>query len=155
MIFSFLFGLATAVAGPTMQLDTLSNEADRVVVGEVLTSRTEKDRQTSWTVTTIRVFETLRGASDPVVEVRLPGARLAKHDLVVHGQTQLIEGHEVLLFLKGDQVVGMGAGAFVVQDDKAWKNTHTWTYADPSTIGPHTNELYVSHEMDAVRSTIQ
>jgi hypothetical protein len=155
MIFSFLVFLATAVAGPTMQLDTLANEADRVVVGEVLTSRTETDKQTSWTVTTVRVFETLRGASDPVVEVRLPGARLAQHDLVVHGQTQLIEGHEVLLFLRGDQVVGMGAGAFVVQDNKAWKNMHDWTYSDPSTIGPHANELYVSHEMEAVRSTIQ
>lgn len=155
MIMSFLFCLATAAAGPAMQLDTLADEADRVVLGEVLTNRTENDRQTSWTVTTIRVFETLRGESDPVVEVRLPGARLAQHDLVVHGQTQLIEGHEVLLFLRGDQVVGMGAGAFVVQDNKAWKNMHAWTYADPSTIGPHANELYVSHDMEAIRSTLQ
>jgi hypothetical protein len=155
MILSILFSLATAIAGPVMQLDTLANEADRVVVGEVLTSRTEKDRQTSWTITTIRVSETLLGQADPVVEVRLPGARLAEHDLVVHGQTQLIEGHEVLLFLRGDQLVGMGAGAFVVQDNKAWKNMHAWTYADPSTIGPHTDELYVSHEMEAIRSTLR
>ena len=155
MILTFLFGLAAAFAGPPMQLDTLANEADRVVVGEVLTSRTEKDRQTSWTVTTIRVSDTLLGKIDPVVEVRLPGARLAKHDLVVHGQTQLIEGHKVLLFLRGDQLVGMGAGAFVVHDDKAWKNMHAWTYADPNTIGTYADQLYVSHEMEVVRSTLQ
>ena len=155
MILSFLLTIGSAIAGPTMQLDTLVDEADRVVVGEVLNNRTEKDNQTSWTVTTIRVSETLRGAADPVIEVRLPGARLAQRDLLVHGQTQLIEGHEVLLFLRGDQLVGMGAGAFVVQDDKAWKNMHTWTYADPSTIGPHANELYVSHEMEEVRSTLR
>ena len=138
-----------------MQLDSLADEADRVVVGEVLISRTEKDRNTSWTVTTVRVLETLRGQSDPVIEVRLPGARLPNQDLLVHGQTQLIEGHEVLLFLRGDQLVGMGAGAFVVQDDKAWKNRYEWTYADPKTSGEYAQELYVSHKMETIRSTLR
>ena len=61
----------------------------------------------------------------------------------------------MLLFLRGDQLVGMGAGAFVVQDNKAWKNRFEWTYADPKTSGPHANELYVSHEMETVRSALQ
>ena len=58
--------LFSAIAGPTMQLDTLAEEADRVIVGEVLTNRTEKDKDTSWTVTTIRVLETLRGDASRV-----------------------------------------------------------------------------------------
>ena len=152
---SFLFCMLSAIAGPAMQLDSLADEADRVVVGEVLTSRTEKDRNTSWTITTVRVLETLRGESDPVIDVRLPGARLPEHDLLVHGQTQLIEGHEVLLFLRGDQLVGMGAGAFVVQDNKAWKNRYEWTYADPKTSGQLAQELYVSHEMETIRSSLR
>lgn len=152
---SILLCVLNAFAGPTMQLDSLADEADRVVVGEVLISRTEKDRNTSWTVTTVRVLETLRGESDPVIDVRLPGARLPNQDLLVHGQTQLIEGHEVLLFLRGDQLVGMGAGAFVVQDNKAWKNRYEWTYADPKTSGELAQELYVSHEMETIRSTLR
>jgi len=147
--------ILTAVAGPTMQLDSLAHEADRVVVGEVLDNRTEKDKDTSWTVTTIRVSETLRGDAAPVIEVRLPGAQLKDHDLLVYGQTQLIEGHEVLLFLRGDQLVGMGAGAFVVHDNKAWKNRYEWSYADPKTSGTYAQELYVSHEMEKIRSTLQ
>ena len=152
---SILLGVLNAFAGPNMQLDSLADEADRVVVGEVLISRTEKDRNTSWTVATVRVLETLRGESDPVIDVRLPGARLPNQDLLVHGQTQLIEGHEVLLFLRGDQLVGMGAGAFVVQDNKAWKNRYEWTYADPKTSGELAQELYVSHEMETIRSTLR
>ena len=150
-----LFSVFAAIAGPTMHLDSLAESADRVVVGEVLINRTEKNKDTSWTVTTVRVLETLRGQAEPVIEVRLPGAKLPNHDLLVHGQTQLIEGHEVLLFLQGDQVVGMGAGAFVVQDNKAWKNMVEWTYADPKTSGEHAHELYVNHEMDTVRSALK
>lgn len=152
---AFFFAIASAFATPTMQLDSLAKEADRVVVGEVLVNRTESDRKTTWTVSTIRVLETLRGDAKHVLEVRLPGARLQNHDLLVHGQAQLIEGHEVLLFLRGDQLVGMGAGAFVVQDDRAWKNKYDWTYSDPKTSGAYMNDLYVSHDMDAVRSTLQ
>ena len=150
-----LMCVVAAMAGPTMQLDSLADEADRVVVGEVLDNRTEKDKDTSWTVSTIRVLETLRGDAAPVIEVRLPGAELKTHDLLVHGQTQLIEGHEVLLFLRGDQLVGMGAGAFVVQDNKAWKSRYDWSYADPKTSGQYAQELYVSHEMEKIRSTLQ
>ena len=150
-----LFSVFAAIAGPTMHLDSLAESADRVVVGEVLINRTEKNKDTAWTVATVRVLETLRGESEPVIDVRLPGAQLPEHDLLVHGQTQLIEGHEVLLFLRGDQVVGMGAGAFVVQNDKAWKNMVEWTYADPKTSGEHAQQLYVNHEMDTVRSALK
>ena len=152
---AFFFAIASAIAAPTMQLDSLAKEADRVVVGEVLVNRTESDRKNTWTVSTVRVSETLRGEAKHVIEVRLPGARLQGQDLLVHGQTQLIEGHEVLLFLRGDQLVGMGAGAFVVRDDRAWKNKYDWTYADPKTSGSYMKELYVSHDMDAVRSTLR
>ena len=151
----FLLSLFTAYAGPIMQLDSLADSAERVVVGEVLVNRTEQDRNTAWTVTTLRVTETLRGVAAPVIEVRRPGAQLKDRDLLVHGQTQLIEGHEVLLFLRGDQVVGMGAGAFVVQDDKAWRTRAEWTYADPKTSGDRAHDLYVSHEMDTIRSALK
>ena len=151
----WLVSLGIAIAGPTLQLESLAESAERVVVGEVLNNRTAKDEDTAWTVTTVRVLETLRGHAEPVIEVRLPGAQLPNQDLLVFGQTQLIEGHEVLLFLRGDQVVGMGAGAFVIHDNKAWKNTVEWTYADPKTSGEHAKELYVSHDMNRVRSALK
>ena len=120
MILFALFGTQLAFATPTTDLIELATTADSVVRGEVLTTRTQRENDNSYTVATVRVLETLRGHPDPVVDVRLPGAMLDDKDLLVHGQAKLIEGYEVLLFLNGDQLVDMGAGAFVVIDGQAW-----------------------------------
>jgi hypothetical protein len=155
MILAALLSLGAASASPSLDLDTLSNQADRVLVGKVLTTQTLRNNENAWTVATVRVSETLRGESAPVIDVRLPGAMLPEQDLTVHGQIQLITGHDVLLFLQGDQLVGMGAGAFVVSDDKAWHGTKHWTYGDPKTLTTDKDEYYVNHEMNEVRSTIR
>jgi hypothetical protein len=60
-----------------------------------------------------------------------------------------------LLFLNGDQLVDMGAGAFVVIDGQAWRGEYAWTYADPKTIGEHAETFYVSHDLETVRSSLR
>lgn len=155
MILFSLFSAQLAFATPTTGLADLATTAESVVRGEVLTTRTQRERDTTYTVATVRVLETMRGQPDPVIDVRLPGAMLHEKDLQVHGQATLIEGFEVLLFLNGDQLVNMGAGAFVVSNGQAWRGEHTWTYADPKTVGEHADSLYVSHELDAVRNSLR
>jgi hypothetical protein len=155
MILAALLSLGTASASPSLNLDILADRADHVIVGEVLTTQTRRDKENAWTVATVRVSETLRGESRPVIEVRLPGVMLPDQDLEVHGQAKLITGHNVLLFLQGDQLVGMGAGAFVVFDDKAWHGTQHWTYSDPKTLTVHQDQYYVNHEMDTIRTAIR
>ena len=171
MILSALFCLLPAFATPEVPADvlndslfaqvdippitSLNNQADRVVLGKVLATRTQREPTNIYTVATVRVWETLRGDDDPIVEVHLPGAMLTTHDLSVYGQAQLLPGFEVLLFLQGHQVVGMGAGAFVLLGKKAWKNKRPGLAADPKTVGRHAESLYVSHDIDAVRAALQ
>ena len=138
-----------------LPITELSAQADRVVLGEVLTTRTVREKNNAFTVATVRVWETLQGKDDPIVEVRLPGMMLAKHDLLVHGQAKLIPGFEMLLFLQGEQVVGMGAGAFVIFGKKAWRTKVPGLPADPQAMGTHAPTLYVSHNIDSVRHTLQ
>jgi hypothetical protein len=162
MIFAALLGLFTASASPTAPLSALpppitelSAQADRVILGEVLTTRNARERDNAFTIATVRVWETLRGEKDPIVEVRLPGTMLDRRDLTVHGQAKLIPGFEVLLFLQGEQVVGMGAGAFVVFGDKAWHSKSPSLPTDPQAVGTHADSIYVSHDIDMVRTSLQ
>ena len=136
-------------------IEVMDKQADRVILGEVLTTRTQREPTNVYTVATVRVWETLRGDNDPIVEVRLPGAMLPSHDLSVYGQAKLLPGFEVLLFLQGEQVVGMGAGAFVLLGTKAWKNKRRGLAADPKTVGKHAESLYVNHEIDSIRKALQ
>jgi len=144
-----------ALASPSAPIHELKDQADRVVMGEVLTTRTQRDEHNAYTVATVRVWETLQGSEDPIVEVRLPGAMLPEHDLTVYGQAKLLPGLEVLLFLQGDQVVGMGAGAFVLLGKRAYRSPNPRMATDPKTVGRHAETLYVSHEVDAVREALR
>ena len=171
MILAIFLSLSTAFASPNISEDilrshhpsvapqpaiaALDEQADRVIVGEVLTTRTQREPTNIYTVATVRVWETLRGHDDPIVEVRLPGAMLKTHDLSVYGQAQLLPGFDVLLFLQGQQVVGMGAGAFVLLGKRAWKNKRPGLAADPKTVGRHAESLYVSHDLDEVRAALR
>ena len=162
MIITTLFCLLTAYASPSTPITelespikTLSAQADRVVLGEVLATRNVQKDENRFTVATVRVWETLQGEEDPIVEVRLPGAMLAQNDLLVHGQAKLIPGFEMLLFLQGEQVVGMGAGAFVIFGKKAWRTKVPGLPANPQSVGTHAPSLYLSHDISDVRATLQ
>jgi hypothetical protein len=154
MILAALLSLPIAFASAP-DLTLLTSEADRVVRGEVLTTRTQREKDNAFTVATVRVLETLRGQARPVLEVRMPGASLANHDLTVHGGPRLIAGHEVLLFLDGYRLVDMRSGAFVIKDGAAWRGEHAWTWADPETVGDHRNDHYVSVDIDELKGLIQ
>ena len=133
----------------------LTEQSDRVVRGEVLTTRTQRETDNAYTVATVRVLETLRGHASPVVDVRMPGASLANHDLTVHGGVRLMVGHEVLLFLRGDRIVNMGDGAFVIKDGAAWRGAAPWTWSDPETLGDHRDDHYVSVDLTEVKGLLQ
>ena len=150
---ALLMCMFTALASPSTPLAELKDQADRVVIGEVLTTRTQREEHNAYTVATVRVWETLRGSADPIVEVRLPGAMLQDQDLTVYGQAKLYTGLEVLLFLQGDQVVSMGAGAFVLLGERAYQAILAWPR--PPDSWPPTESLYVSHEVDVVRAALQ
>ena len=152
---ALLMCIFTATASPSTPLQDLVAQADRVVIGEVLTTRTERQENNAYTVATVRVWETLRGASAPIVDIRLPGAMLQDRDLTVFGHAKLHTGLDVLLFLQGDQVVSMGDGAFVLLKERAYRSENPRMASDPRTVGHHAESLYVSHDVDAVREALQ
>ena len=145
--------LVDVAAAPDLQ--QLSQHADRVVRGTVLATRTERDQDTAYTIATVRVLETLRGDARPVIDVRLPGASLANHELIVHGGARLITGHEVLLFLSGDRIVNRSEGVFVMKHGAAWRGSTSWTWSDPETLGTHRDDHYVSLEIDTIKSLLR
>tara|TARA_B100000575_G_scaffold223600_1_gene184052 strand:+ start:112 stop:609 length:498 start_codon:yes stop_codon:yes gene_type:complete len=161
---ALLWAFSTAAfASPASLIDVaaapdlrqLSEQSDRVVRGAVLATRTEREQDNAYTIATVRVLETLRGDVQPVIDVRLPGASLAHHELMVHGGARLITGHEVLLFLSGDRIVNRSEGVFVVKHGSAWRGSASWTWSDPETLGEHRDDHYVNLEIDAIKSFLR
>lgn len=136
-----------------LDLDDLAGRADRVVLGEVLTTRVESQGNGIWTVATVMVDETLSGDRDPVVEVRVPGGRLSNLELTVVGVPKLVPGYEMLLFLDDDRIVGLGQGAFVVAGGYAWRNLDDDNFMSPSVDREWVNELDPSDSYRAFRMT--
>ncbi len=139
-MFAAILGLAlagpasAATFGERFDLDDLAAAADRVVVGEVLSTRQEvvPDRGI-YTVASIYVEEALRGEPEPVIEVRYPGGRVDDLELTVPGAPKLVPGYEVVLFLDDDdRVVGFGQGAFVVEGDTAYRRLSDDVFTNPN-----------------------
>jgi hypothetical protein len=75
----------------------------------------------------------------------------------VFGQARLIQGHEVLLFLAGNQIVGMGQGAFVVDAEQIWRGNRPWVLPHPANLSAKTGDApyYTAHAMEEVRSIVR
>ena len=163
MFLIFLAGLvqtahATDPLTP-MVVQSLSERAESVVRGEVLHQRLELNRDGVWTVAMIRVTETLRGAAVPIVEVRVPGGRLADLEVKVARSPQLLPGDDVLLFLKGDRIVGLGEGALMIAQERAWRAMDAWTFIRPheqdtQSAGSMVQSALSSVTMAAVRAQL-
>lgn len=150
---------ATTIVEP-LGIAELSKRAERVVMGEVVATRSEMTRQGIYTVATIVVDEMLRGRSEPVLEVRVPGGRIDDIELTVVGAPRMIHGYQFLLFLDGQRVVGLGQGAFVVEDGVAWRNLAEYHFASPSadqsehaTARPPVH--YMAVDMKEIRSIVR
>ncbi len=101
MLFAVMTGSAWAnPQATTIDLDSLTAQAQKVIVGSVLTTRSSVDSDGLWTVATIGVSETLRGESEMVVDVRIPGGKIEDLEMQVRGAPTLIPGDNVLLYNK-------------------------------------------------------
>ena len=150
-----LMGLLASASASPVPLTDLSHQADRVVMGEVLITHTEQDSTGAFTIATVRVWETLRGVAAHVVDVRLPGAAFNHQDLTVHGQPTLLPGQDVVLFLSGDQLVGMGAGAFLLEGERLLNSNVARLSRSPLRIGTQEDPLFASHDIQAVRAALR
>ncbi len=107
-----------------LDVDDLSDRADRIVLGEVAAARTERTANGSLvTAYTIVVAETLRGTPAPSLELRLPGGRMDGLSLTVPGVPRFAQEDRLVLFLNGGRLVGMGQGVLRVAGGLAVQTT--------------------------------
>jgi len=139
---------ADALLPVTVQ--TLGARAESVVRGEVLHQRLEHDQDGIWTIAMVRVTETLQGDPVPVKEVRVPGGRLQDLEIMVARAPRLLPGDEVLLFLKGDRIVGLGEGAFVIHQERVWRALDAWSFGPSYSRGLSAESLSISRVRNAL-----
>lgn len=152
---------ATTMVEGAADLEVLAERADRVIRGEVLATRTERTRFGPTTVATVRVEETLRGAHELVTEVRVPGGDLGNGVHVqVSGAPRLIEGDELVLFLKNRNIVGLDQGALIVGGEHAWRPGRLGAFEAPTALREWLADLpadgdYEAWHMEDIRSLVE
>ena len=127
----FTVCLQTAAAAEPLsqvEVETLGKRAETVVRGHVLHQRLEINQNGVWTIAMVRVTETLQGTEVLIREVKVPGGRIDDLEIMVARAPKLAPGDDVLLFLKGDRIVGMGEGAFVIDEDRIVRPLDAWTF---------------------------
>lgn len=109
-----------ATYSSAMDLEDLSAEAERVVLGEVRSTRAFRVPGGVSTEVVVSVYETLAGEPAPEVRLVIPGGHVGATVLTVPGAPRFLPGHDVVLFLDESGLVGFGQGAFLLEQGEAW-----------------------------------
>lgn len=145
-----------ATYGTELGLEDLSEQADRIVIADVLSTYTTKRHGVIYTVADLAVSETLKGDHGWKVRVTVPGGKLNGEETKVAGAPRFIESDTMLLFLEDDTIVGLGQGSFIVEYGLAWRPKRDDVFLSPrrqhdwaEQIDP--NEHYTVFPMEAVK----
>jgi hypothetical protein len=119
----------SALATTLQRLDmpALVERSEVVVRGQVSSVSTALERGKVFTTVQIKVEETLKGAPQATVTLRLIGGRHGDLVTLVHGQPQFKQDERVVVFLERSRperpfvVTGMAQGKFSVTEDKDGK----------------------------------
>lgn len=137
-------------------LEELSEQADRIVVADVISTYTTKRHGVIYTVADLAVTETLKGDHGWKVRVTVPGGKLNGEETKVPGAPRFIESDTMLLFLEDETIVGLGQGSFIVEYGLAWRPKRDDVFLSPrrqhdwaDQIDP--NEHYTVFPMEAVK----
>ena len=114
---------ASASLVVALDLPTMVERADNVVVADVVSVRSDWDGRHEKIVTTIElsVVETWKGTAAPSSRIKVvqPGGTVGEDTLVVHGMSRFTPGERSVLFLRGaadrSGVVGMAQGKRLVR----------------------------------------
>jgi hypothetical protein len=156
---------AAVAAAPTAQaatytselgLEDLSDQANRIVIADVISTYTTKRSGVIYTVADLAVTQTLKGDHDWKVRVTVPGGKLNGEVTKVPGAPRFIESDTMLLYLEDDTIVGLGQGSFIVEYGLAWRPKRDDVFLSPrrqhdwsEDIDP--NEHYTVFPLQAVK----
>jgi hypothetical protein len=137
-------------------LADLSEQADRIVIADVLSTYTTKRHGVIYTVADLAVTETLKGDHGWKVRVTVPGGKLNGEETKVPGSPRFIESDTMLLYLEDETIVGLGQGSFIVEYGLAWRPKRDDVFLSPrrqhdwsEQIDP--NEHYTVFPLEAVK----
>jgi hypothetical protein len=136
LLFTFLLPLVplTAVRATTLvrlSLDQLASGSDAVARVNFSSAETRWENGTIWTITTVKVIETLKGNLPGEISVRLPGGRVGHLTATVEGTPRFNPGDDAIVFLKisqagGFTVAGWVEGTFrILRDPRTGNQTVT------------------------------
>jgi Tfp pilus assembly protein FimT len=112
---SLLPSLAAASMVQVLDLAQMTNQADRIVLAQVVSTKSAWDAQRRFIHTTVEleVEEVWKGTSAQHEIIVQPGGTVGDMEMRVHGMPQFTAGEKTLLFLAGQdapRVVGMSQG---------------------------------------------
>src|SRR6202051_4339785 len=127
LLFIFLLPLVplSAVRATTLvrlSLDQLAAGSDAVARVNFSSAETRWENGTIWTITTVKVVETMKGNLPGEISVRLPGGRVGHLTATVEGTPRFHPGDDAIVFLKrspagGFTVAGWVEGTFRISRD--------------------------------------
>jgi len=126
LLILLLPSLAAASLVQALDLRELTARAERIVVGQVLSVRSEWDdsHRTIHTRFEIKVEEVWKGSADEREVIIQPGGTVGDIEMRVHGMPDFAVGEKAVLFLAGQgapRVVGMSQGKRSLRWDRVAK----------------------------------
>ncbi len=120
--FPWLLGRSRHHACAPRSLDQLAAGSDAVARVNFASSESRWENGTIWTITTVKVAETLKGDLPAEISVRLPGGRVGHLTSTVEGTPKFNPGDDAVVFLKrlragGFTVAGWVEGTFRISRD--------------------------------------
>jgi len=99
-------------------LKSLTDEANTIVMGEVIKEKSYWEDGKIFTDVTISTKLYLKGAKEDKITVKIPGGTVNKISAMVSDTPSFENGEETLLFLKDSIIVGSFQGKYTIKDDK-------------------------------------
>ena len=114
-----------------LSLDQLAAGSDAVARVNFSSAETRWENGTIWTITKVKVVETMKGNLPGEISVRLPGGRVGHLTATVEGTPRFHPGDDAIVFLKisragGFTVAGWVEGTFrILRDPRTGNQTVT------------------------------
>ncbi len=125
LIFSSVPNVAALVIEKS--LNDLTAEADSIVTGKVVNKESYWENGKIFTDVTISVGENIKGKPENKIIVQVQGGVVGDIYAQVSDVPLFENNEEVLLFLKGNKVVGWNQGKFTIKNDKVKENDKSVT----------------------------
>ena len=120
LIFTSVPNAATLVIEKS--LNDMTTEADSIVTGKVVNKESYWENGKIFTDVTVSVGEKIKGRPENEIKVKVQGGIVGDVYAQVSDVPLFEDNEEVLLFLKGNQVVGWDQGKYSIKTDKIIEN---------------------------------